>query len=92
MWRKNVSTFLYLVSFIISIGGTGFMILTSWKWLMAGKGIGSFGILFIFEYVIVGTFLWILSGLLHRRKKLDMFYCLLTAIPIIMLIVFPVEF
>jgi len=92
MWRKNLSAVLYFLALAISIGGTVFVIAIHWKFLMAGKGIGTFSVLFIAEYVIVSALLWLIGRLLQPRKKLDRLYWLMTAIPVIMAIVLPVRF
>ena len=92
MWRKNLSVILYLVSLALSIGGTAFVIAIHWRFLMEGKGIGSFSALLIAEYVIASALLWLIGRLLYRHKKLDVLYWGATAIPVVMVIVFPVKF
>jgi hypothetical protein len=92
MWLKNLSAVLYFISLLISICGTTFVIAIHWKLLAAGKGIGSFSALFIMEYVIASALLWFIGRLLQPRKKLDAIYWLATAIPVLMIIVLPVQF
>ncbi|MPS29544.1 hypothetical protein [Pigmentiphaga sp.] len=92
MLRKNLSTALYFLSLVISVGGTIFVIAIHWPLLIAGKGIGSFSALFIAEYVVVSALLWLIGRVLERRKWLDWAYWLATVIPVVMVIVLPVKF
>ena len=92
MWRKRLSAALYFLGLAISLGGTIFVIAIHWQLLVAGKGIGSFSAVFIAEYVTVSAFAWLFGRALERRRRLDLAYWLVTAIPVLMVVMLPVKF
>jgi hypothetical protein len=87
-WKVKSSIVLYCLALATSAIGTLWIVDVHQDLWREGKFIfGPFVVLLVVEYVLVSLVLWALAHWMHGRKRLDIAFAVMTAIPFILLTV-----
>jgi hypothetical protein len=92
-WKKTVSTILYCMALLVSVGGTAWIVSLHFDIWSRGKFfLGSMSGPVMVEYVIVSAALWLIARFLYKIPRLNRAFYLVTAIPFLMMILIPGRF
>jgi hypothetical protein len=85
MNRHFMGSFLFLVAVLLAVGTEVYLTLTFSEFILAGKGIGVYGVLLYFVVMIVSSLLWLLSYRISKsRAQAAIFWLLaLALIPVV---------
>ncbi|MCF6254870.1 MAG: hypothetical protein L3J98_06115 [Gammaproteobacteria bacterium] len=75
--KKYISYALYVLSLIITTSTGIYVILVSKKFILAGEGIGIYGVLIYHSAAFISVILWGLSYWLFHNKKLTVIFWLI---------------
>ena len=72
-----MGSFLFLVAVLLAVGTEVYLTLTFSEFILAGKGIGVYGVLLYFVVMIVSSLLWLLSYRISKSRAQADFYSLI---------------
>lgn len=65
--RMSTAYTCYIISLLIVGLGVFWLLYTQWSGIASGNGIGSFSVLWFFEYATAGIFFWLVGFYLKRN-------------------------
>lgn len=92
MNKKKLSSTFYWLAILTSFGNLAAIVILHWKFIVNGKGVGSFTTLWFAGYFIISIFVWLAARLIFANRKLDIAYWISIAVPIITLFTVPISF
>ena len=75
-----MGSFLFLVAVLLAVGTEVYLTLTFSEFILAGKGIGVYGVLLYFVVMIVSSLLWLLSYRISKSRAQAAIFWLLALV------------
>ncbi len=90
--KLSIPFILYLIASFFSIGNLFAIVLMHWNFIISGKGLGSFTILWFIGYFILSVVLWGIAFLMERNWQWTIVFWISVLVPILLFTFLPVRF
>jgi len=91
--KQKIANVLYWLAIIFSSLNFIAIVIIGWEFIISGKGVGSFAVLWAGIYGTISTIIWFVAFLLDSNKtKLTIVYWLTIAAPVLLFTLLPVKF
>ena len=90
--RSKFAKVFYGLAIVISLANFIYIIAIHWEFILQGKGVGSFAVIWAMIYGVVTAIIWLIAFILEKNNRLTIIYWLTIFAPVLLLALQPVKF
>jgi len=90
--RSLFSKVFYWLAIIVSFVNFAYIVFIHWDFILDGKGVGSFSVMWTAVYGIVTAIVWLVAFVLEKDVKLTIIYWITILAPVLLFAFLPVKF